>query len=335
MPIAAPDLPRELARQTHLSPLWFITGKEPLLMIESADHIRARARQLGFSERVVIDQGTTQNWGALVEAASNVGLFIDKQLIEVRVPSGKIAREGQKIVTDYVQNPYPDVVTIFSIAQNDRDWQISKSAWWQALQKHCTVVDCSEITRAALPKWLAMRMAQNKQSTSNEALEAFADLVEGNLLAAKQEIAKLALLFPEGILSIDDILKTVTDSSRYGVGALIQNVELGHLDRIDRIVDALAAQNEPLPEILGLFAQEIRKIIMLRTGLEQGKSYVKGVYTTQELRTAANRLSLDKLQTSLIYLGNIERIFKGLILPTRNSDPWLELKSLCQFLATR
>ena len=157
-------------------------------MIESGDLIRRRARELGFTDRQVLEMAGNADWSQLPDAAASIGMFDERKLLEVRLPGGKPGVKGAKAIIEFLSSPVEGVVTVFTLPRPD--WQGVKASWWKELAQKCTVVDCDPIERRDLPAWLAARLAQNGQSAPREALEAFADLVEGNLLAAKQEIGK-------------------------------------------------------------------------------------------------------------------------------------------------
>ena len=166
-----------------------------------------------------------------------------------------------------------------------------------------------------------------------EALERFADLVEGNLLAAKQEVDKLGILFGPGELTSENIDACVSNSSRYGTDALVRSTLLGEPERVARIVDGLEAQAEPFPLILMMLTMQLRSVLRLSAAYARGQSFVKGVFATDELKRAARRLKPQRVAAALSVCADIDRISKGLPVPQRDSDPWIELKSVCLFLA--
>lgn len=320
-----------LAGRKTLEPFWLVTGADELLKLESIDAIRRRARELGYEDREVLDLSARSDWSQLPDAAAAMGMFASQKIIEVRLASSRPGTTGTDILTKYVAHPYDGVVTIFSVPEVD--WQVQKSAWWTTVSRASTVVDCSPVERPALPGWLAKRMARHKQSASKDALEAFADLVEGNLLAASQEVEKLALLYPEGELTLEEIEAGVSNCSRFDAASLNKSVSLGEPDRAARIVDGLEAQAEALPMVLVFFTGHVRNIAKLRAAYDAGQSRAQGVFATPELQRAARRLTMKKLEAALLILAEIDRLAKGLPVPDRDSDPWVELKSVALFLA--
>lgn len=332
MAITPNELPEALAREKgELSPFWLIHGEEPLLMLESADLIRRRARELAYDDRQVLELSGNADWSQLMDSAAAVGMFAPRKILEVRLPTGKPGVTGAKVIQRFLEMPMEGVVTVFSMPTPD--WSAAKAAWWQALLKACTVVECQPVSRETLPRWLAERLAQNGQRAGREALETFADLVEGNLLAAKQEVAKIALLYPQGEVSREEIEACVGNSSRYGTDALLKAMWLGDPARAARIVDGLQAQEEPFPLVLMMMTTQLRSLIKLSQAFARGESYPKGIFATPEMRRAAKRINAKRLASSLVVLADIDRLAKGLAVPKRDSDPWIELKSVCLFLA--
>lgn len=331
MTLAAGALPAHLAKSSELAPFLLVTGSEELLMIESGDLIRRRARELGFTDRQVLEMAGNADWSQLPDAAASIGMFDERKLLEVRLPGGKPGVKGAKAIIEFLSSPVEGVVTVFTLPRPD--WQGVKASWWKELAQKCTVVDCDPIERRDLPAWLAARLAQNGQSAPREALEAFADLVEGNLLAAKQEIGKLSLLHPPRALTLEEIQSAVGNCSRYSVESLVESVCLGNPERAARIVDGLEAQGEVFPLLLMVFTTQLRNLIKQRTGQDQGVSFVKGVFATPAIKAGARRLTVHKLAAALCVCADIDRITKGLSVTDRDSDPWVELKSVCLFLA--
>ncbi len=318
-----------LGRAAALDPFWLVTGAEELLMIESADRIRSRARELGYADREVIELKGNASWAPLISAADSVGLFSDRKFLEVRVPGGKPGARGEKTLLDYLGAPHEGVVTLFVFPE--ADWKTAKTDWWKALLKFSTVVACPAVSRKDLPGWLAARLrTRNRQSAAPEALEYFADLVDGNLLAAAWEVEKLELLFPEGEVTLEMIQKSVSGSARYDLPALIASVSTGDAVRAARVVDALEAQGEGLPPIIAMLSLQLRSAARLQAS---GRGFVPGVFTTPELTSATKRWTPKRIEAALTTLAGIDRIAKGLPVAGRNDNPWAELKSVVLFLA--
>ena len=307
MALNAGSLAADLANRRELAPFWLVTGSEDLLMLESADLLRRRARELGYTDRQVLELSASADWSQLPDAAASIGMFDDKKFLEVRLPSGRPGIKGNKALPEFVERPVDGVVTLFTMPRPD--WQGQKAAWWQALVKAATVVECDPVERAQLPQWLAGRMRANGQTAARDVLEAFADLVEGNLLAAKQEVGKLSLLFPQGELTLEQIEASVGNCSRYTTEALVESFCTASADRTARIVDGLEAQGEPLPFLLAILTNQIRSLIKLRASFEtSGNLYVKGVFATNAMKAAARRIPLKRLAAALDVCADFDRL---------------------------
>jgi DNA polymerase-3 subunit delta len=189
---------RQLAQHLKkgLAPLYCVHGAEALLALEAADAIRAAARASGCDEREVFTAEPGADWSKLGASAANLSLFSTRRLLEVRIPSGKPGAEGGKALEALCARLPEDTVVLVMLPE--LEWQGLKTAWFAALEDAGTVVEAKSISREELPQWLAERLSAQQQRASIETLEWMADRVEGNLLAAKQEVEKLALLLPAG-----------------------------------------------------------------------------------------------------------------------------------------
>ena len=186
-----------------LSPLYLLHGDEPLLVIEACDAIRQAARRQGFTQREVIVACNHFRWDDLFLAAGNLSLFGETKLIDLRIPSGKPGREGSEALQRYIKTLTTETVTLITLPE--LDWQAKKAAWVVALSQAGVAIECNAPPLMRLPQWLAERLARQKQSTSAEGLAFLAAHVEGNLLAAHQEIQKLGLIYPTGKIALADI----------------------------------------------------------------------------------------------------------------------------------
>ncbi len=226
MLLKADALPGHLRSRSAggLAPIYVVAGDEPLLAIEALDAIRTAARTGGYSERDVLHADARFDWSRLTQAAAGLSLFADRRIVELRLPAGKPGKagsealrelaDGSEALRELAEDPPPDVLTLISLPRLDRETRSSK--WAAALQQAAVWIDIERVERAALPEWIAARLARNRQRAPREALEFIADRVEGNLLAAHQEIEKLALLHPEGALTPTACsMSPVTTSSRW------------------------------------------------------------------------------------------------------------------------
>lgn len=329
------DLDAQLART--LAPLYAVHGDEPLLSLEAVDAIRARARALGHSERTVLQVERGFDWSLLMQAGASLSLFGDRRIVELRVPGGKPGTEGAAAIQKYCLRPPDDTVTIVSLPRLDRASQ--NSAWFQALANAGVLVNVFPIERAQLPRWLAMRLARQNQRTSAATLAFIADSVEGNLLAAHQEIQKLALLYPEGELSFDQVRDAVLDVARYDVYQLPEAMLSGDQARLARIVAGLEAEGEAANRALWVVSEELRAVLRVRAGLDAGRpaaqllreSRVWGERRSALVVQAARRLDAKVLEQGLVRAGAIDRMVKGLA----KGDPWDELLGLAIAVTSR
>src|SRR3989442_9262857 len=186
---------------------------EPLLALEAADAVRAAARRQGFSESVVLEPGRGFDWSEFTHAAASLSLFAEKKLVELRLAAGKPGLQGAGAIAAYCARPGADIMLLVSVPRLDRS--TPNSAWFPALPEAGVIIDVYPVDRSRLPAWIAERLARSRQSAPREVLEFLADRVEGNLLAAHQEVQKLALLAPEGELSIQTVNQGVGRVARY------------------------------------------------------------------------------------------------------------------------
>ncbi|HKU47752.1 MAG TPA: DNA polymerase III subunit delta [Burkholderiales bacterium] len=244
------DLPRELARA--LLPAYVIHGDEPLLAMEAADAVRAAARKGGYSERQVIEPGRSFDWSEFSHAAAAMSLFAEKKIVELRLPNGKPGTQGAAAIAAYCEKygekPNPDQLLLVTLPRLDRSGQ--GSAWFNALARLGAVVDVWPLDRARLPTWISERLARQKQRAGREVLEFLAERVEGNLLAAHQEIQKLSLLAPEGELSLEMVEEAVASVARYDPYDAAEALVSGDIARYVRVIEGLRGEGEAPPFIL-------------------------------------------------------------------------------------
>jgi DNA polymerase-3 subunit delta len=260
-----------------LKPLYTIHGDEPLLAQEAGDLVRAAAQAHGCTERQVhVVSGAHFDWGTLLAASQALSLFAARQLIEVRIPSGKPGKDGSQALQRYAElaADNPDVVTLVQLPRLDRQQQAS--AWFAALDAAGVTLRVDPIERPALPQWIAQRLAaQGQRVASGEAgqrtLAFFADRVEGNLLAAYQEVQKLALLHPPGELSFEAVEAAVLNVARYDVFKLGEAVLAGQVARALRMLDGLRAEGEAAVLVHWTLAEDIRGLKRIKDAIGAGR----------------------------------------------------------------
>jgi DNA polymerase-3 subunit delta len=313
-----------------LAPIYVVAGDEPLLAIEAADAIRTAARAMGHSEREVLHADARFDWSRLEQATTALSLFAEKRIVELRLPGGKPGKAGGEALRAFAESPPADLLALISLPRLDRDTRGSR---WAAALEHAAVwIDVEKIERQALPEWIGGRLARNRQRACREALEFIADRVEGNLLAAHQEIGKLALLHPPGELSLEQVADAVLNVARYDVYALAPALLAGDGGRALRLLEGLRVEGEPLPLVLWVVAEELRTLLRAQEAVAGGKPFGA---VARELRIwgpreklmpkALRRLPAATLAALLARCADVDRLVKGLAAPGRDSDPWLEL----------
>ncbi|WP_034295323.1 DNA polymerase III subunit delta [Herbaspirillum sp. RV1423] len=325
------------ALDTHLakslSPLYVIASDEHLLALEAADKIRKTARASGYTERDVLVVERSFKWGELLAANQSQSLFGDKKLIELRIPTGKPGKDGSQALQDYAANLNPDNLTIISLPK--LDWATAKAAWVGTLQQAGVYIDIPLVERAHLPGWIGSRLAAQQQSADRQCMDFIADRVEGNLLAAHQEIQKLALLYPAGKLSFEQVHDAVLNVARYDVFKLNEAMLSGDAARLMRMMDGLKGEGEALPLVLWAVAEEVRTLLKLKSGVAQGKQLGMllkeyRIWGSREklMDPALRRISLATLQTALQDAAQIDKMVKGLRAKAFSGDAWDALSQL-------
>lgn len=325
-----------------LAPLYVVTSDEHLLAQQALDKIRHKARSDGFLEREILSVDRSFKWGALLAANQSQSLFGDKKIIDLRIPTGKPGKDGGQALQDYVAqlagNPNPDNVTVISYPK--LDWASQKSAWVTRLQEAAVYLDIPLIERAQLPGWIARGLKDQGQSADRDALEFIADRVEGNLLAAHQEIQKLGLLYPQGVLSFDQIQEAVLNVARYDVFKLNEAILQGDVTRLVRMLDGLKGEGEALPLVLWALAEECRALLKLKIGMQEGRP-LSVLFKEQRIwggrerlmEPALRRLSLSTLQNALKNAAQIDKLVKGLRVKKLSGDAWDAILQLSLCLA--
>lgn len=310
-----------------LAPLYVISSDEHLLALEAADKIRKTARKQGLTERDVLIVDRSFKWGELLFANQSQSLFGDRKLIELRIPTGKPGKDGGQALQDYAASLSPDNVTLITLPK--LDWATQKAAWVGSLQQAGVYIDIPVVERAQLPAWIGQRLALQNHSADRQSLDFIADRVEGNLLAAHQEIQKLALLHPEGKLSFEQIHDAVLNVARYDVFKLNEAMLAGDVARLTRMLDGLQGEGEALPLVLWAVAEEIRTLLKLKAAMSNGrplpallKEYRIWGPRERLMEPALRRLSLTALERALQQAARIDKMIKGLRVKTMSGDAW-------------
>lgn len=299
-----------------LAPVYLLHGDEPLQIMEIGDRLRQHARAQGFSERQVIIVADDSDWSQFREAADSFSLFAEQRMIELRLPSGKPGRVGSEVLKHYCDSPPADVVLFITTCKLDRSG--SNSAWFKAIDAVGVTIAVWPLAVSQLGNWLSQRLQAQGLIADKAALALIAERVEGNLLAARQEVDRLALLFAPGQLSCDQVLGAVSDSARYSIGDLSLAALNGDAVRALRILAGL--RDEAVSEVLILWAlvSEIRAGARTAEAVEAGVSEASalksaGVWQNRSiaLKQALGRHTAQSWLSMLSTCTTIDRQIKG------------------------
>src|SRR5438128_2728133 len=317
MQLRPAQLASHLAKR--LAPLYVVHGDEPLLAIEAGDQIRAAARAAGYDERELLVVEAGFKWDAFSGANRNLGLFGSRKLIDLRIPGGKPGAEGARVLEDCAANPNTDTVTLITLPRLDRTAQ--SSAWFTALERTGVTVAVYPLERDQLPGWIAARLARQKQRVSADTLQFLADTTEGNLLAAQQEIEKLALLLPEGRLDPAAVEDAVADLARFDVFALSEAWLSGDAPRVCRILAALEAEGEGVPLLLWQLGEDLHALAAVMSSCATGTPAEVAVRNARvwgkrqaAMERAARRVAPAAIPRLLTALARLDALAKGIAL---------------------
>lgn len=327
MRLSTEQLPQHLKR--GLAPLYTVYGDEPLLALEATDRIRAQARDDGYSEREVLTAEQHFDWSRLRVSAQSQSLFATRRILELRIPGGKPGNEGSQALQDFCARLPAETLTLIHLP--GVDWRGQKAAWFGALAAAGVMVEAKQVVRSALPAWLAERLKTQQQHADEDTLEFIADRVEGNLLAAHQEVRKLALLFPPGKLTFDQVRDSVFDVARFNVFDLGAALIAGDAQHLVRVLDGLQAEGAAAPLVLWAITEEIHAVGKLLAGLAAGHPMQQAM---RDARIWGPRQSLmqrhlthftaQQVEAALMHAAGIDRMIKGLA----SGDVWDELLQL-------
>ena len=327
MQLRAEQLEGHLART--LAGVYAVHGDEPLLAMEAADAVRAAARKRGFAEREVFEPARGFDWSEFEHALASQSLFAAQKIVELRLATGKPGTQGAQAITGYCERPSAEVLLLATLPRLDRATQ--GSAWFAALARAGVVVDVWPVDRARLPAWIGARLARQSQRAPREVLEFLADRVEGNLLAAHQEVQKLALLAPEGELTLELVRSAVANVARFDVAAASEALLAGDIARYVRIIDGLRGEGEAPTFVLWTLSEDLRALGRVQAGLAAGRAVddllrENRVWGTrqQPMKAAARRISAAGLKRSLMHAAAIDRAIKGV----GSGEPWQEFVTL-------
>ncbi|HUG59969.1 MAG TPA: DNA polymerase III subunit delta, partial [Candidimonas sp.] len=322
--------------------LYIVSGDEPLLVIETVDALRAGALAAGYGERTSLILDARSDWSAVIGATQNVSLFGDRRLVDIAIPTGKPGKNGGEVLLKLSamveSGALADTLVLVNLPRLDKATRNTK--WALGLAQAGTWVEIANIERTQLPRWIGQRMARQEQQLDADTLEWMSDKVEGNLLAAFQEVQKLGLLYPPGKISASDVERAVLNVARYDVFGLRDAMLAGQAARALTILAGLRAEGEALPLVLWAVGEEVRVLARLAAAQASGQDLQAEIRRQrifgpreQLLRQTLNRVPQNAWPAAVQHAHDIDRLIKGLKVPGRLNDPWEELARLALRIA--
>lgn len=317
------------ALSSALAPIYLVSGDEPLLLQEASDAIRHAARTQGFNERELHHVDASFDWGILHASANSLSLFASKKIIELRIPNGKPGNEGARAFTEYAA-ALPDD-TLLLIITGKLDGTAQRSKWYKTLEGAGAHVAVWPVDAEQLPRWIGARLQAAGLTADPSAIELLASRIEGNLLAAVQEIEKLKLLSNDGMITHELMASAVADSARYDIFTLADKALAGDARGAVKSLHGLRSEGTEVTAILWALTRDIRQLLQCALLVQQGRHKdwamkQAGVWTKRQgiMGGALNRLSGAQLQLLLRQANGVDRATKGM----RNASPWDELLDL-------
>lgn len=317
--------------KNELAAIYFISGDEPLQVMESADRIRAAARQRDYTEREVMDVDAQFDWNLLLDAANSMSLFAEKRILELRLPSGKPGKAGSQVLQEYAQRPADDAVLIISSGKLEGSAKNSK--WFKTLDQQGVVIPCWPVNLDQLPGWIDQRLQSKGIQADRDAVKLLADRVEGNMLAAAQEVDKLFLLYGAARLDFQQVASAVADSSRYNIYDLVDSALQGDVVRSAKIIGGLKSEGVEPILLLWALSREIRQLVQIseaRVSADAAMSQLR-IWDSRKplLRRALSRHKANRWKLFLKRCARIDRVVKGV----EDGRAWDELLMLSTQIA--
>ena len=307
-----------------LARAWLIAGDEVLLTGEAADAVRARARREGYTGRELFVTDRSFDWSEVVNASRTLSLFAERRIVEIRMPTPRPGKEGAAILAELAADPGPDNLLLVVTTRPEKE--VWSSAWLKAFEKHGVFVQTAAVEIQRLPQWITERAGRLGLSFGSGAAELIAERVEGNLLAAQQEIEKLALLHPKAKLGVEEVEAAVANSARYDVFQLGEAALAGDAARSLRILEGLRAEGAEAPLVLWALCRELRSIADVRNGVTS-KAWGAAQERRQALVSrAARRTAGQPIERWFEAAAHIDRQVKGQA--KGGGDPWTSLAGL-------
>ena len=329
MPARITDLPRLLGTN-ELKPIWLIAGAEHLLVMEAADQLRARARELGYAEREIHDVDHRFNWNELAMSGAAMSLFATLRVIELRMPTGKPGKEGSAAISAWCADPPPDTLLLITT----QEWSKShEGAWYSAVERAGVAMPVWPVKREEMSGWISARMKSRGLKATADAIELLAERIEGNMLAAAQEIDKLSLLVGDALLDVDTLEASVADDARFDAFRLTDAAIAGDATRALRIVEGLRIEGAEAIPLLGWLLKELRVLYRLANA----GNNINQAFKTERIwdakqagfKRALKAGDAAHWERCIIHLGRIDRIAKG----RGTGDVWREIERLITAIA--
>ncbi len=306
-----------------LKPIYTVISEEPLLALEAIGELRQQAREAGFSDRTILTVESGFDWGLLYQACKSNSLFSEKSWVELRLSSGKPGTEGARHLESIHQLSHPDLILLVLLP--GLDYPTRQSQWFKSLSKNTCLINAEAVQRSQLPRWITQRLALQKQRASPDTITFLVEHVEGHLLAAHQEILKLGLLFPAGLLPDDSVRQAVLDVSRHVPDDLATALLNQDATRFLRVLRSLEDEGVALPLVLWTLTEKLRGLYELSLAQQSG---IPPAVVLKELRirpsdqkgltSLATRVSLEQCSNALAMAGEADRMIKGIV----SGSPW-------------
>lgn len=317
----------------ELPPVVLIASSEALLRVEAADRLRAQARTAGYAEREIFEVDARFDWSQVQASCAAMSLFASRRIVELRIASGKPNKDGVEWLQDYCRNPAPDVLLLILCEEWSKKHE---GAWFTAVQKAGRAQVLWPIKVHEMSGWLGQRLRAQGLEASREALELLVERVEGNLLAAAQEVDKLALLKPEGRIEVDFMAHAVADNARYDVFGLSDAAIGGDAQRALQMLAGLRAEGEAVPALVSWLSGQVQQLLRVAEAKGRGANVesalqAAGVWSSRQgpFKKALARAGVEHFEALLAQCAKIERIGKG----REQGDGWRELERLLVALA--
>jgi DNA polymerase-3 subunit delta len=317
----------------EMPPVALIASSEPLLRVEAADRLRAEARAAGYSEREIFEVDARFDWSQVQASCAAMSLFASRRIVELRIASGKPSKDGVDWLQTYCRNPAPDILLVILC----EDWSKKhEGAWFTAVQKAGRAQVLWPVKVHEMSGWLGQRLRAQGLEASREALELLVERVEGNLLAAAQEVDKLALLRPEGRIDLEYMAHAVADNARYDVFGLSDAAIGGDVRRSLQMLSGLRGEGQTVPGLISWLSGQVQQLLRVAEAKTRGMSVdaalqAAGVWSSRQapFKRALGRGSVEHFEALLAQCAKIERIGKG----REQGDGWRELERLLVALA--